>query len=238
MHGQHLPLADRGGRDAAPAARAGARGRDRGRQRGDGRLARRRPARPARHRGGAPARDRAGGVRPPGPAQRLRDVRPAARRRSREHPAAAGVRPRVPRSTGPRRPGSLLRRRRRLRGRARPRRGGLPRPAGGGPRGVSVEAAVAAAAGTEVTASRRAPGGSINEALRMELADGRRAFVKTRPDPRPGEYVAEAASLRWLAEPGAVRVPEVIAAGETFLAIEWIDPGRLDEPGEEALGRG
>jgi fructosamine-3-kinase len=103
---------------------------------------------------------------------------------------------------------------------------------------VSVEAAVAAAAGVEVTASRRAAGGSINDALQLELADGRRAFVKTRSDPRPGEYAAEAASLAWLAEPAAVRLPEVIAAAETFLAIEWIDAGPLDAAGEEALGRG
>ncbi len=103
---------------------------------------------------------------------------------------------------------------------------------------MSVEAAVAAAAGAEVTGSRRVSGGSINDALRVELADGRRAFVKTRRDPRPGEYAAEAASLAWLAEPGAVRVPAVIGVGEDFLAIEWIDTGPLDEAGEEALGRG
>ena len=103
---------------------------------------------------------------------------------------------------------------------------------------MSIEAAVAAAAGAEVTAARRVSGGSINQALQLELADGRRAFVKTRPDARPGEYAAEAASLAWLAEPDAVRVPEVIAVGEGFLALEWIDAGMLDAAGEEALGRG
>jgi fructosamine-3-kinase len=72
----------------------------------------------------------------------------------------------------------------------------------------------------------------------VDLTDGRRAFVKTRPDVRPGEYAAEAASLGWLAEPAAVRVPEVIAVDETFLAIEWIETGALDAAGEEALGRG
>jgi len=103
---------------------------------------------------------------------------------------------------------------------------------------VSVEAAVAAAAGVEVVAARRAPGGTINDALQVDLADGRRAFVKTRSDPRPGEYAAEAASLAWLAEPGEVRLPAVIAVGEAFLAIEWIETGALDAAGEEALGRG
>jgi fructosamine-3-kinase len=103
---------------------------------------------------------------------------------------------------------------------------------------VSLEDELAAAAGTAVTASRRAAGGSINDALQVELADGRRAFVKTRRDPRPGEYAAEAASLAWLGEPEAVRVPAVIAHGERFLALEWIEPGALDAAGEEALGRG
>lgn len=103
---------------------------------------------------------------------------------------------------------------------------------------MTLEAAIGAAAGSPVAASRRVAGGSINEALRVELADGRRAFVKTRRHPRPGEYAAEAASLAWLGEPGGVRVPEVIAAGEDFLALEWIDSGSLDPAGAEALGRG
>jgi fructosamine-3-kinase len=103
---------------------------------------------------------------------------------------------------------------------------------------VSLEDAIGDAAGVCVTGSRRVSGGSINEALQVELADGRTAFVKTRPDPRPGEYAAEAASLAWLAEPGAVRVPAVIASGEDFLALEWVESGALDAAGEEALGRG
>jgi fructosamine-3-kinase len=103
---------------------------------------------------------------------------------------------------------------------------------------VSLERRLGAAAGSPVVACRRVAGGSINDALQAELGDGRRAFVKTRSDPRPGEYAAEAASLAWLAEPGAVRVPEVIAFGDDYLALEWIDSGALDAAGEEALGRG
>ena len=103
---------------------------------------------------------------------------------------------------------------------------------------MSLETAIGDAAGAPVTSSRRVSGGSINDALQVELEDGRRAFVKTRSDPRPGEYAAEAASLAWLAEPGAVRLPAVIAVDETFLAIEWIDTGGLDEHGAEALGHG
>ena len=81
-------------------------------------------------------------------------------------------------------------------------------------------------------------GGDINQALRVELRDGEQAFVKTRPDARPGEYAAEAAGLGWLAEPGALRTPRVIDVGETHLALAWIERGHLDRAGEEELGRG
>jgi fructosamine-3-kinase len=81
-------------------------------------------------------------------------------------------------------------------------------------------------------------GGNINEAFHVALADGTEAFVKTRADASPDEYAAEAAGLRWLAEPGAVRTPRVLEIGERYLALEWIDQGRLDATGVEELGRG
>jgi len=65
--------------------------------------------------------------------------------------------------------------------------------------------------------------------------------VKTRQDVAPGEYSTEAASLRWLGQPGAVRVPEVLGVSEEvprLLALEWIDEGTLDAAGAEELGRG
>jgi fructosamine-3-kinase len=84
----------------------------------------------------------------------------------------------------------------------------------------------------------RVGGGDINEAFRVVLAGGREAFVKTRPDAAPGEYAAEAAGLRWLAEPGAVRTPDVLEVGDEHLALAWIAPGRLDAAGAEEFGRG
>ncbi len=81
-------------------------------------------------------------------------------------------------------------------------------------------------------------GGDINQAFHVVLADGREAFVKTRPDAAPGEYEAEAAGLSWLGEPGALRVPEVLEVGEDHLAIEWIPRGGLGRDGEEELGHG
>jgi fructosamine-3-kinase len=102
--------------------------------------------------------------------------------------------------------------------------------------------AVARATGDAVTGGARASGGSINEAWALDLAGGGRAFVKTRADAAPGEYATEAAGLRWLAQAGAVALPSVLAVGDDrgprFLALEWIDEGRLDAAGEEALGHG
>jgi fructosamine-3-kinase len=86
--------------------------------------------------------------------------------------------------------------------------------------------------------AQRVGGGDINEAFRVVLADGGEAFVKTRGDVAPGEYAAEAAGLQWLAEPGALRVPSVLEQDERYLALQWIEPGRLGAEGEEELGRG
>ena len=82
------------------------------------------------------------------------------------------------------------------------------------------------------------PGGDINDAYAVELEDGARAFEKTRDGAPPDEYAIEAAGLRWLAEPGAIRVPQVLDVGESALRLEWIEAGRLDAAGEEELGRG
>lgn len=83
----------------------------------------------------------------------------------------------------------------------------------------------------------RVGGGNINEAFSVTL-DGARAFVKTRAEAAPGEFAAEAAGLRWLAAPGALRTPRVIELDERYLALEWIPGGRLDDAGAEELGRG
>jgi len=101
---------------------------------------------------------------------------------------------------------------------------------------VSLESAVARATGSAVRSLRPAGGGDINDAYRAELEDGRTAFVKTRAGAPPGEYAAEAAALRWLGEPGALDVPEVLGAADELLALEWLDEGAR---GDEAdLGRG
>jgi fructosamine-3-kinase len=88
------------------------------------------------------------------------------------------------------------------------------------------------------TDASRVGGGDINEAFHVTLADGREAFVKTRSDAHPGEYQAEADGLRWLAQPGHIRTPEVLDVGEDYLALQWVQRGRLHPDGVEELGRG
>jgi fructosamine-3-kinase len=85
---------------------------------------------------------------------------------------------------------------------------------------------------------KRVGGGDINEAFHVVLGDGVEAFVKTRVDASGGEYAAEAAGLEWLAQPGALRTPRVLDVDERYLALEWVEPGRLDGSGAEELGRG
>src|SRR5512138_16177 len=73
------------------------------------------------------------------------------------------------------------------------------------------------------------PGGDICAASRLTLDDGTSLFAKTWRGPGPlpdGFFAAEAAGLRWLAEAGAVPVPEVVADLPEMLALVWVEPGR------------
>jgi fructosamine-3-kinase len=103
-----------------------------------------------------------------------------------------------------------------------------------------------AAGGASAVDARRVGGGDINEAWSLTLDDGRQAFLKTRDGAAAGEYATEAAGLRWLAEPGALAVPQVLGVNDPpgasdatrLLLLEWIDAGALNGEGEEQLGRG
>jgi fructosamine-3-kinase len=81
------------------------------------------------------------------------------------------------------------------------------------------------------------PGGSICAASRLTLDDGASLFVKTLPDAPAGFFAAEAAGLRWLAEPDAVAVPEVVAVLDDLLALAWIPPGSPGPAAAERFGR-
>lgn len=105
-----------------------------------------------------------------------------------------------------------------------------------------VLSALAAATGDAVVAADPVGGGSINRALRVTLASGRRLFVKHHPGAPPGSFRSEADGLAWLAAARALRTPAVIAVGEApgprFLALEWVERGGGGSGADEAFGRG
>ena len=94
------------------------------------------------------------------------------------------------------------------------------------------------ALGAPVIGSRAVGGGDINETFRVELGDGRQVFVKTHRDPPPGMFAAEAHGLAWLGDGDAIRVPRVLASGDDFLALEWLERGPRRRGFDELLGRG
>jgi len=108
---------------------------------------------------------------------------------------------------------------------------------------VRLADALVEALGTSVAGLRPIAGGSLNDAYAAELTGGTRVFVKTASDAAPHAYRREAEGLAWLAEPGAVPVPEVLAVADEpdrprFLALGWVDAGPRTASTDEQLGRG
>jgi fructosamine-3-kinase len=107
-------------------------------------------------------------------------------------------------------------------------------------RGHAIESAIALeierALGQAIAKLTAVSGGDIHDAFRATLEGGGAIFVKTsaRED---DVFACEARGLAWLAE-GPLRVPQVIAHGARFLALEWIDHGAASASGRERLGRG
>ncbi len=96
----------------------------------------------------------------------------------------------------------------------------------------------------KIVASRSVAGGDINEATRIELSDGRLAFVKSNLGAPKGMFPAEARGLAWLAEAKAIRIPEVYtvcrdsATGQAaYLVLEWIVPGHPGKHFDQRLGQ-
>jgi len=101
---------------------------------------------------------------------------------------------------------------------------------------VTWKQALGQALGARVAATEPVSGGDINDAYRVRMDDSRVMFVKTHARPPAGMYAAEAAGLAWLH--GPLRVPRVLASGDQFLALEWLELGERGRGFDEALGRG
>lgn len=104
--------------------------------------------------------------------------------------------------------------------------------------GTPWAAPLAAALGERIASHRPVPGGDLAESHRVVLASGRSCFVKHYRD-APGPLAAcEAEGLAWLGETGALRVPRVLAGGDDWLALEWIDGAPPASDYDVRLGRG
>ena len=103
---------------------------------------------------------------------------------------------------------------------------------------ASLQAEVARAVGAGVTEARRLGGGDINDAWALRLDNGRRVFVKSNEAAPPEMFEAEAHGLAWLGEADALRVPQVLAVSERFLALELIESAPPVANYGERLGHG
>jgi fructosamine-3-kinase len=102
----------------------------------------------------------------------------------------------------------------------------------------AVRSEIAERLDASVQEARPLGGGDINDAWAVTLEDGRHVFVKTNRAAPPTLFPREAEGLEWLAEPNALRVPEVLAVSARFLALELVAPGRPARDHDERLGRG
>jgi fructosamine-3-kinase len=91
-----------------------------------------------------------------------------------------------------------------------------------------------------VVAAKPVGGGCISTTVQVRLRGGPPVFVKLAPEAPPGNALleAEADGLERLRATGEVRVPEVFASGEDWLALEWLEPGPASPGAWERLGAG
>lgn len=91
--------------------------------------------------------------------------------------------------------------------------------------------------GAAVVATAPVAGGDIATATRLRLNNGTTALMKALPHPPPDFFESEARGLRWLAEAGGVRVPEVLAVDPECLILAWVEPGRNTVDAAASFGR-
>lgn len=89
--------------------------------------------------------------------------------------------------------------------------------------------------GESVVSSRPIGGGSIAESRKIVTASGKMFFLKTGF--RGRMFACEANGLNEIRKSGAIRVPEVMAQGEDFLLLEYIEPGAKSGDFFQRLGR-
>lgn len=91
--------------------------------------------------------------------------------------------------------------------------------------------------GVEVREVEHLGGGSIADAHVVELADGRRLFVKTHDTPPPDFFAAEARGLSLLAEARTVAVPRPLAVTADILVLPYLAEQAPTTTAAEGFGR-
>ncbi len=92
--------------------------------------------------------------------------------------------------------------------------------------------------GTPVVATSPVAGGDICTSTRLRLSTGASVLMKTRPHAPADFFRVEADGLRWLRDAAGVDVPEVLAAEDDCLVLEWVESARPSVEAAEQLGRG
>ncbi len=82
----------------------------------------------------------------------------------------------------------------------------------------------------EVTETRAASGGCINNGMHLTTQKGASFFLKTNRGAPPDMFAREAEGLRALALPDAPRVPKVYLVGEHFLLLEELGRNARSTP--------
>ncbi|GAA3539727.1 fructosamine kinase [Aeromicrobium flavum] len=88
-----------------------------------------------------------------------------------------------------------------------------------------------------VVSTTSVAGGDICTTTRLRLTDGRSAVIKTRPQAPAHFFTTEADGLRRLRAAGGVAVPEVLAADDDCIILDWIEPTKPSTDLAEAFGR-
>jgi fructosamine-3-kinase len=97
--------------------------------------------------------------------------------------------------------------------------------------------AVTELTGVPAVAAHRIGSGSTSAIFEVELVGGDLVVAKALTEAQPGATDAEAAGLRWLAEPSAGAVPAVRAYDDRWLVIEHVEPGQPTVAAAERFGR-
>ena len=97
--------------------------------------------------------------------------------------------------------------------------------------------AVARLAGTAVAELHGIGGQHLWRHYRGRLAGGPEIFAKISERPLGDLLYSEASGLRWLADAGAVPVPEVLGRDQNALVLSWVPPGSPGRAAAERFGR-